>query len=341
MALLQHVPCFEPRTAAEIARDLYGLAAAATALPSERDQNFLLETSGSDRFVLKIANGAEDRSFLEAQNHAMEHVGALGLCPRVVPTRDGEPIACAPDGHLVRLLTWIPGDPLGSVPRHPAELLDDLGRRLGELDRALADFDHPAIHRDFHWDLANGFRVIGEHAGRVADETLRALVEGVARAVERRDGMRLQRLRRSAIHGDANDYNVLVSDAAGSRDRRVIGLIDFGDLVHSMTIADLAIAIAYAVLDKPDPLGAALPIVGGYHQARPIDDEEVAALLGLVELRLCVSICLAASQQPERPKDEYLGVSQAPIRRTLPRLAAIEPDAAQAAFAACRMRAAE
>jgi len=40
-------------------------------------------------------------------------------------------------------------------------------------------------------------------------------------------------------------------------------------------------------------------------------------------LRLCMSACIAAWQQAQRAGDEYLAVSQQPIRRTLPALAAI------------------
>jgi hypothetical protein len=36
-----------------------------------------------------------------------------------------------------------------------------------------------------------------------------------------------------------------------------------------------------------------------------------------------MSACIAAWQQRQRPDDEYLAVSQGPIRRTLPALAAI------------------
>jgi hypothetical protein len=48
----------------------------------------------------------------------------------------------------------------------------------------------------------------------------------------------------------------------------------------------------------------------------------------LVNLRLCMSACIAAWQRQQRPDDEYLAVSQAPIRRTLPVLAAVPADAA-------------
>ena len=62
-------------------------------------------------------------------------------------------------------------------------------------------------------------------------------------------------MRHSVVHGEANDHNVLV------RAGRVVGLLDFGDMVYSAVVCDLAIALAYALLDQPDPVAAAAPII--------------------------------------------------------------------------------
>ena len=135
-------------------------------------------------------------------------------------------------------------------------------------------------------------------------------------------------LRRSVIHGDANDYNVLVDP----RQQRVTGVIDFGDMVHSYTVGNLAVAAAYALLDKSDPLAAACSVVEGYNAEWMLTETELAALFGLIGLRLCLSACLAADQQQQRPDDEYLAISQAPLKRTLPRVLAIHPRFAEMCF---------
>ena len=70
-------------------------------------------------------------------------------------------------------------------------------------------------------------------------------------------------------------------------------------------------------------MAAAAAIVRGYQAEHPLRDEELAAVFPLACLRLCLSACIAAWQQAQRPDDEYLAVSQGPIRRTLPVLAAI------------------
>src|SRR5215510_16413989 len=156
MSLLQQTPRLDVDAAVRIVRELYGLEADAAPLPSERDQNFSLMTAAGGRFVLKIANGGEARATLEAQNGAMTHLGTTGLCPRVLPGLDGGVIGSyesSSEVHLVRVLAWLPGEPLAMLRWHSPELLEEIGRRLGELDRGLATFDHPAIHRAFHWDL--------------------------------------------------------------------------------------------------------------------------------------------------------------------------------------------
>ncbi len=75
MALvIDQLPRFSTHEAEKVALELYGIACQAEELPSERDQNFYLEVQSGDGYVLKIANAAEDRDILDAQNKAMEHV---------------------------------------------------------------------------------------------------------------------------------------------------------------------------------------------------------------------------------------------------------------------------
>ncbi len=339
MSLLKYSPSFSTEEAAALARELYGVHAQASALPSERDQNFLLTDQSGEKFVFKIANALEDRATLEAQQQAMELIAEHAPpSQRVAPTLSGDLLtevrSASGVTHQARMVSWLPGVPLGAVKRHSPELLRDLGRRVGQIDRALAGFDHPAIHRDFHWDFANGLSVVREYQSLIADSETREMVVAIAGEFERNVAPMLPRLRKSAIHNDANDYNVIVGggDDLYSKNQRVAGLIDFGDMIYSFTVGDLAIAIAYAILDKPDPLAAAAEIVRGYHAEYPLTEDEMAALFGLVRLRLLMSVCIAAHQQRQRPDDDYLGVSQQPIRNTLPKLARTHSRFAEAVF---------
>ena len=94
-------------------------------------------------------------------------------------------------------------------------------------------------------------RTVGEHLTLVRDPVLRGILERSAAEFDATSA-RFDGLRRSAIHNDANDHNVLVNRDGDlfARGQCVVGLIDFGDIVHSYMIGDLAVAIAYAVLGK-------------------------------------------------------------------------------------------
>ena len=345
MTVVNHAPGFSPQDAARLVHDLYDLEANARPLPSERDQNFVIDAAGGAQYVLKIANALEDRTTLEAQNQVMLHLAARqASCPEVIRDRSNCDIseAVSPDGrkHWVRLISYLPGLPMGNLKRQSDALLHDLGRCLGAMDNALLDFDHPATHREFHWDLIHGLSVVNQYQDLIEDADLRKLIGHFTADFERFVNPLIPHLRRSVIHNDANDFNVIVGGGENLHDRNqhVMGIIDFGDIVFSCTICNLAIAIAYAVLDKPDPLKAAIHVVRGYHGQHPLDETEIKALFGLVCLRLCVSACIAAHQMQQRPDDEYLGISQQPIRNTLPKLIRIQPKIAEAAFRrACGM----
>ena len=141
--------------------------------------------------------------------------------------------------------------------------------------------------------------LIAEYLPLITDSGLKDLIgKGIA-DFDRQTAPRLSSLRRSVIFNDANNYNVLVAEGSDlfSKEQRVVGIIDFGDMVFSYTIGDLAVAIAYAILDKPDPLDIAARIAAAFHAVFPIEEKEFDVLFDLVRLRLCLSACLAVYQQ--------------------------------------------
>ena len=331
MSLVQHAPSFDPAQAATIAKNVYGVSGVLEELPSERDQNFLLTAYSGDRVVLKIAISLEQRSLLEAQNEAMSHLQTrVDFCPRVVKAESGESIVQVSTNttpHYVRLVTFIPGLPLAKV-NQSSDVLFDLGKKLGQLTRALSDFNHEAFHRDFHWDLANGLRVIREYELLVTDAALRLQLESCVQRFENIVFSRLPRLRRSIIHADVNDYNVIVDDGL------ITGIIDFGDMVYSYTVGELAISLAYVVLGKKDLLTCAQQVVVGYLSEWTLNEDELESLWTLMLMRLCMSVCLAAFQQSQKPENQYLDISQQSIRQSLPLLLEIDPGRAAKVFRA-------
>ena len=312
--------------AVRLARDLYGLAASAQPLPSERDQNFRLATDRGN-FVLKIAGPDESAEVLDLQNAALawlaERAPDLSV-PRLVRSRNGEATSGA-DGRRIRLLTWLPGTTLAEARPHSPELLREVGRLLGQVDTALAGFSHPAaVDRNLLWNPERALEVVGLHSGKIVDPSRRALVDHFVAEFEKTVPRRMAELPRSIIHNDANDYNVLVGDPAPGP-RALAGLLDFGDMVETWTVCELAVAIAYAVFRKPDPVAAACELAAGYNEIRPLSDSELAVLWPLCAVRLCTSVCLSAHRRTAEPRNAYLMLSEAPAWEALARMGAVHP----------------
>ena len=327
--------------AVRLAREFYGLEAAARALPGEYDDNFRLTCGDARGFVLKVMHPAREQSFIDMQCRALRHLAQCAPqlpLPRVIPNRQDELFSSTvvADGaaRLVWLLTFVNGTVLAKVRPHTTELLGDLGRFLGKMDAALQSFAHPAAHRELKWDSSRA-AWIKEYVKHIADSKRRALVERFLALYEAEVVPNLPRLRRSVIYGDANDHNVLVSEP-WPQPRKIAGLIDFGDMHHGLTTSEPAIAAAYAILGKEDPLPAAAAIVAGYHRAFPLDEMELSVLFALIGARLAVSVTNSAHRKTVKPEDPYVTVSEAPAWEALERLAKIHPRFAHYTFrAAC------
>ena len=331
-------PRLPTEEAVRLARQLYGLEAAAERLPGEYDDNFRLSAGDGREYVLKVMHPARERSLVALQCEALAHLAlrapALAL-PRVQLASNGAAFAAAElatdaTRRLVWMLSFVPGTLLAEAKPHGPDLLRSLGRLVGQIDAALVDFSHPASHRDLKWDLSR-VAWVREHVHLVGGAERRALVERFLALYEARVTPVLPRLRRSVIYGDANDYNVLVG-APHTQPREVVSVIDFGDMHHGLTVAEIAIAIAYAIFGQRDPLAAAVQVLAGYHQAWPLQDAELEVLYALVGARLAVSVTNCARRKALHPDDPYVTVSEGPAWEALARLAEVQPRFAHYAF---------
>jgi 4-aminobutyrate aminotransferase-like enzyme/Ser/Thr protein kinase RdoA (MazF antagonist) len=323
--------------AARLAREIFALDVSAKSLPGEYDDNFHLTSTEGREFVLKVMHPAREQSFVEMQCQALQHLAKRApklALPRVCPTLGGN--ACTvtrlSDGtkRLLWLLTYIPGTVLAKVNPHSPELLRSLGEFLGEIDAALADFSHPAAHRELKWDLARA-GWIRDYLQHIGDPRRRALVERSLALYESEVAPALKSLRRSVIYGDANDYNVLVSPP-WPQPRKIVSVIDFGDMHHGLTVSEIAIAAAYAMLGENDPLSAASAVVAGYHEAFPLEEPEINILYALIAMRLAVSVTNSAHRKSLVSDDPYVTISEGPAWEALEKLASIHPRFARYAF---------
>jgi 4-aminobutyrate aminotransferase-like enzyme/Ser/Thr protein kinase RdoA (MazF antagonist) len=340
------------REAEQIARELYDLEVVANALAGEYDENFHLTFAGGASiavasradlpaapagFVLKVMHPARDQSLIELQCSALQYLEKNApqlTLPRVWPARNGQLFnrVTVADGsqRLVWMLTYVDGTVLAKTNPHSPELLNSLGRFVGEIDVALNSFSHSAAQRELKWDLAHALS-IRKHTHHIATTSQRALVEKFLALYEAEMPQAAPQLRRSIVYGDANDYNVLVSQP-WPLPRRVISVVDFGDMHETFTVSEVAIAAAYAMLGKEEPLAAAGSVVAGYHSTFPLTETELRVLFPLIAARLAVSVTNSAHRKTVKPADGYVTISEAPAWEALERLAKIHPRFAHYTF---------
>lgn len=275
---------FEPVTDAEavaLLTERYGLdGATVRRLDTERDDTFAVE-SAQGRWVFKVSHPGDDPLLVNLQSSAMAHAGefepTLPL-QRMLATLDGEleaPLESAGGERIMRVLEWLPGERLSDVPQSPA-LLHEVGAVQGTLVRALEDFRHPAADRELAWDLAR----LPELA------ELLALAPDLTPEFEAFARLDLSGLPRQVVHNDLNHHNVVVD---GGR----LGILDFGDTVATVRVADLGVSASYLV-DPAIGWASIAPLVAGFESESPLTDAERGVLSAFVRARLVQRILLGS-----------------------------------------------
>ncbi|MEE9167112.1 MAG: aminotransferase class III-fold pyridoxal phosphate-dependent enzyme [Candidatus Neomarinimicrobiota bacterium] len=318
-------PSFSGNVVRKYVRDIYGLTGTLEPLPAEWDQNFRLRGGQAGTFVVKIANRGHKSEVLEFQNAVMNRLSELwssAESPRVVQSLSGESTSTIfnPDGvpFKMRVLTCVHGQPLATVQSRGAQTLDRIGYALGDLDRCLADFQHPAMKRELEWDLQRS-EWISAYTRLIPNLQRRQIVQRLLLQYRARVVPLFPKLPMSVIHNDANDENVLLKPASEG-EWKVAGLLDFGDILRTYTVNELAIACAYTCFGEDDPLVVTAGITAGYHRARTLTEEEIQVLFPLMCMRLCVSVTTSAIAAREDPENEYRQISDRQAWEVLQRI---------------------
>jgi Ser/Thr protein kinase RdoA (MazF antagonist) len=276
--------------------DSYGLPDADLAfLGGELDRNYRVSTGDGRVFLAKLRTKADRNGALQWQKDILLHLadrtsdGHLGVAvPSLVRTLDGHldvGIDVGSERWLLTVLNWVSGTDMVRVAEHSQELLVDIGATAARVTKALEGFESASIHITHHWDITRAADVIEECLA--LDPTLDGSSEAqIALRWFKRVRPLLSTLPAALVHNDFNDNNVLVGDRDGVQ--RVTGILDFNDALYTVRVAEPAIAGAYAMLRKDDPLTAMGLVIAGYHGVTPLTDDELAVAYPLAAARLAV-----------------------------------------------------
>ena len=294
--LVTQSPSFTIEQVKDITNKLYGLTGNLFPLASERDQNFCISTEAGDRFVIKISNSAEDPAIIDMQLKALEHIALVDPklpVPKVLFSRNGSPIEQiqAENGtnHSMRILTYLSGAPPQDHPTDRA-LHRPMGACLARLALALRGFFHPKANYELLWDLKHTLK-LRQYLPYIPDAVHHELVSYFLDRFDRNVLPLIPKLRAQVVHNDFVPDNILVAE---NDPGCIVGIIDFGDMTHTLLINDLATTIASMLLEQTDPVGVAAEILAGYHELVPLEEAELRILYDLIAARLVMLNVIAS-----------------------------------------------
>lgn len=322
---------FSEQDVQQLARQRYGINASVKALNGYDEWNYLLTDAAGQKYILKIATDDHGRSFLDAQVSILDHLSNTDCAAqfqRCLQNTEGQAISTITrDGkkYYLRVLSFLEGEFWVYAENKPDALYSHLGSFLGRMDKVLGHFSHPAMHRRYTWDIATAadanrkLPYIKNHGQRRIAAYFLLQFETEVMPV-------LSTLRHAYVHNDANDYNVLVQGNA------VCGLIDFGDMVYTALVNNVAVACTYAMLSTDDPLQKAVLVVQGYQQEHPLLEQETDLLYYLIAARLCISVTQSAYNASLSSANEHHFITEKPAWNLLHQLIEINPIKAQDHF---------
>ena len=300
-------PAFTEEQASRIALEQFGHAGPAADLGGERDQTFLI-SGAAGRRILKISNTLESSSILDFETAAIKRIRATdpGLPVADVLSRPStspeqlDSFRTSVEGshgsHFARLFEYVGGSSGVREPPLSSEAVRGVGQTIARLGLALRGFFHPAAGRQLLWDVKHGASLrqltwaLGSEQCALVDRTI-AQFEAVAVPA-------WPRLRAQVVHGDPILENLRLDG-----DGRVLGIIDFGDIVHSSLLQDVASGIS-SILRKrgEDALATARLFLDGYTSCTPLEPIELQLLGPTIGIRLAAIMTIGAWEVARHPE---------------------------------------
>jgi Ser/Thr protein kinase RdoA (MazF antagonist) len=310
-------PRIGPADAERIAYRYYGVEGSAEMLTSERDRNFCLTTADGSKYILKVANAAEATEVAEFQNRALLHIAKTApdlAVPRVLPTLDGQyeiRVSLEAESHVLRFLTFLRGEPLYKAPSS-CQQRHALGNYLARLGRALEGFTHPAADHEILWDLKHAAQ-LEELTGYIIEPARQRIVNDILMNFRENVAPLQPGFRAQVVHNDFNPHNVLVDETEHAV---ITGVLDFGDMVLTPLVNDVAVACSYLIAETGHPLSHIADFLTAYHARYPLLEREIDVLFDLIATRLAMTVTITewrASRYPDN-RDYILRNNPAAIR---------------------------
>ena len=319
-------PAFTTKNALLVLEHHWGITGILKPLDSYLDQNFLVKSKDGSKYVLKIANIETPELWLDLQNQSLNHLQGNTI-PQIINSKDEKQMLFI-QSHWWRVLNFLEGTMLSTVPFRSQKLLQNIGAFVGQISNQLATFSHEAAERPLQWDLQQSASLLENWVTFVEDKKTKSAILTIMENWKSKVP-EISKVRRSIIHADLTRYNLLL-DNTGSQ---IQGIIDFGDVCLSWTIGELAVLVLEsAMTGSPTPFADAYEVIKAYHEVFPITKEEVQLLYPLIQLRSATIVSASARQLSMEPDNEYVKKQAIADREMFQQLSLAKNDFATALF---------
>jgi Ser/Thr protein kinase RdoA (MazF antagonist) len=300
----------------------WGLGHAGLRFVAGRENQVYRVSDASGEYALRLKRpGYRQRIEIESELKWMAALDRAGvLVPRPVPSLAGQLLEQV-DGHLVDLLTWMPGETLSASlaagsEAHAEALFERLGQLMAQLHAASDAWVRPVDFARVAWDAqgllgeAPLWGRFWEHPG-LSDASRELLEAFRARAAQDLHRMG-NTLDHGLIHADMVRENVLV-------DIERLGILDFDDGGWGYRVFDLATTLL-KFMDEPHFPQVKAALLQGYLRVRFVDTRSLDLFLALRAVTYVGWIVPRLGEEGAAQRsDRYVNTAQALCSRYLAR----------------------
>jgi 4-aminobutyrate aminotransferase-like enzyme/Ser/Thr protein kinase RdoA (MazF antagonist) len=320
----RNLPQFSLFQVKAIVTDLYRIDGDYKELNCERDISYRICTKSDAVYVVKISNAAEPEGVVDFQIKALKHIFEQDSdlrVPQTIHTKDEKAFdwiqSDSGDRHMIRMLTYLKGDVMDCTPAaFNPQTRYNVGVMVGRLAKSLRNFYHPYAGSNTHpWEMSRCLE-LRPYIRCLPDASTRELCNTILDRAEHFVLPQLKKTRWQVVHHDAHPDNLLIDPKDPTR---VVGVIDFGDMLFGPVVADL-VAASDSFDDDTDPLDALCSTAAGYDSSFPLEENEIDLVYDMMIICLLINTVIigardAMSDGSEKVHIENTGIYSRMLKR--------------------------
>ena len=268
------------------------------------NDNYFIKTV-KNKFVLKLYSDLTLKFILKAENEFLlflQKQENKGHYPKPILLKKGgyvKKVSHKGKLILIRMLSYLEGNFIAECKINK-NIISSLGSFLAKFNLLTRNWSNSEIKaRDWEWKIES-VELIKDRANYISNPFRRNRVIYFIQQYKENIVPVYNDLRKSIIHNDANQWNVLVEKD------KTTGLIDFGDISYSNLVNEIGIAMTYIAYDKEDILYWSGILLESYNKVLPLKKKEVESLYYIIALRLCMSVSNSAYTKLNQPNNNYI-----------------------------------